>query len=102
MCLGFAWEAAPPLEPVPYRVITIDPSQQEGFAPAAYFPQTTQQSGADHIIAANPSSGHSFSTFLHEGFPGHLYQAAYAGTLDLPAAVRELDCLGYRGVGHLC
>ncbi len=71
------------------------PQPVGGFAPAAYFPQTTQQSGADHIIAVSPSAGHSFSTFLHEGFPGHPYQAAYAGTLDLPAAVRELDCLGY-------
>lgn len=85
----------PALEPVPYRVITIDPSQQEGFAPAAYFPQSTLQKGTEHIIAVNPSAGSSFATFAHEGFPGHLYQAAYADTLELPIVLRELDCLGY-------
>lgn len=85
----------PTLDPVPYRVITIDPSQQEGFAPAAYFPQSTQQKGTEHVIAVNPLVDNPFSTFAHEGFPGHLYQAAYTDTLDLPIAVRELDCLGY-------
>lgn len=66
----------PEIEPVNYRLQTVDPSMAESASPAYYFTPALDYDGTSpqHIFINGQHDSKLYTTYAHEGFPGHMYQ----------------------------
>jgi len=90
-------EDFPPLEKSSIEIKTVDASMAENFSPAAYLitKYDSPVSSREVILINGVYEDANFTTYAHEGYPGHLYQNVYYKSLDLNMANYILSNIGY-------
>ena len=79
------------------EIKTVDESMQESFSPAAYLVTKfdTPVTAKEVILINGLYADADFTTYAHEGYPGHLYQTVYYKSLDLDMVNYILSNIGY-------
>ena len=87
----------PVIEKSEIDVKTVDSSMQDNFSPAAYLvtKYDTPVTSREVILINGSYNDANFTTYAHEGYPGHLYQNVYYKSLDLNMANYILGNIGY-------
>ncbi len=69
----------PEIDAVNYDINTVDPSMAESASPAYYFTPFVDYDSSmkQHIFINGAYNNALYTTFAHEGFPGHMYQFNY-------------------------
>lgn len=69
----------PEIDELAYKIVTVPESMKDNFSPAAYLTSKVDlQDGEPLTIIINGEYDDSvFSTIVHEGYPGHMYQDNY-------------------------
>jgi|GEM_PF-6379199 len=90
-------EDFPNIEKSDIDIKTVDKSMQDSFSPAAYLitKYDTPVSSREVILINGTYNDYSFTTYAHEGYPGHLYQNVYYKSLNLNMANYILSNIGY-------
>lgn len=82
-----------PLIPSPnYELRSVDPSMADSSSPAFYFtPVIDYTPNQKQVIYINGLFENSlYTTYAHEGIPGHMYQFSYFLTLDTMHPIRNI------------
>ena len=93
----------PPYPQIHTQIKYVQKSMEEYLSPAFYMIPAIDNT-SENVIYIN--KGHItdnlslFTTFAHEGYPGHLYQNVYYASLQSNPLCTELRRL-HRGMGHL-
>lgn len=87
----------PPVGNLQYTVTKVPDSMKENFSPAAYItaPIDAPEDAPEKIYLNGDYEDSLFTTLAHEGYPGHMYQNAYARSLKLPTVRYLIDYNGY-------
>lgn len=90
-------EDFPIIQKINYEITKVDESMKKHFSPAAYLQSKLDSSFDDpeSIIINGDYNDSLFSTIMHEGYPGHMYQTVYYKTLQKPAIRYILEYNGY-------
>lgn len=90
-------EDFPYVEKSDVDVKEVDDSMKENFSPAAYLvtKYDTPVTSREVILVNGEYSDSSFTTYAHEGYPGHLYQTVYYKSLGLNMVNYLLSNTGY-------
>lgn len=69
----------PAIEPITYELRTVDDSMSEGSSPAFYYtpPVDYDASQTQYIFINGAYDPLDYTTYAHEGLPGHMYQFNY-------------------------
>lgn len=69
----------PEISPIDYKVSNVPKELADNFSPAAYFSRRIDASkdSTQSIIVNGSYDYNLYPTLAHEGYPGHMYQAAY-------------------------
>lgn len=87
---------------VDYNVKYVHPSMQEFLNPAFYLTTPIDDIQNNFIYINGKYTGEDaggnerlYTTLVHEGYPGHLYQNAYTASSELPLVRNLFSCQGY-------
>lgn len=83
---------------VSFQVKYVHPSLEDFLSPAFYLTPPID-SLSQNVIYINPGSSYTplelYTTLAHEGYPGHLYQTVYSGSVPTNKVRSLLDFGGY-------
>lgn len=87
---------------MPYKITAVPEAMSENFSPAAFMiPALDLPDGEAYSIHVNyfmyedRDASDLFTTLVHEGVPGHMYQTRYAYELELPDVRKLMMSRGY-------
>lgn len=87
----------PKIDHVNYKFVQVPDSMKDSYSPAAYLTSKIDLKVDEKltVILNGEYKDSIFSTIVHEGFPGHMYQDNYFKARNLPAFRYLLEHMGY-------